>query len=92
MEVADVEQHLMSCIRSNIEESGGDAPAISRDTGIQDEIAGFDSLRAIEVLIELEAEFDCELPPEKVLSKTREDNTVANVSQNILNILIRERL
>jgi acyl carrier protein len=90
MEVSEVERRLVACIRANIEQSGGEAPTISRDTAIQDGIEGLDSLRAIEVLIELEDQLGCELPPEKVFSKMPEKNTIVIVSKKIADIVNQE--
>ncbi len=91
MEMRQLELQLINCIKSNIEQSGDEIPDISGDTVIQDGIPGFDSLRAIEVLIELETELGCELPPEKILTnKPQEQNTIQDMAKAILNIVNQE--
>lgn len=71
-----IELTIIKCIQSNIEESGDDVPEITKSTSVlSGGIPGFDSLRAIEVLIDLEVEFDCELPPEDVFKNGTENIT-----------------
>lgn len=69
MSIEQLELEIIKCIKSNIEESGDEAPKIDRNTEILSGIPDFDSLRAIEVLIDLEDIFECELPPEKVFTR-----------------------
>lgn len=66
--VEQIELEIIDCIKKNIEESGDAVPEITRGTGVLTGIPGFDSLRAIEVLIDLEEVFECELPPEDVFN------------------------
>lgn len=92
MEMKQLELKLIDCIRANIEESGDDIPNILGNTVLQDGIPGFDSLRAIEVLIELESELGCELPPEKVfVKKPPEKDTIQDVAKAIMNIVDQEK-
>lgn len=91
MEMIQLELQLINCIKNNIEQSGEEVPDISGDTVLQDGIPGFDSLRAIEVLIELETELDCELPPEKVFTKkSNEQDTIEDMAKAIMNIINQE--
>jgi len=69
MNIKQIELEIINCIKSNIEESGEDIPSITGSTQVFTGISGFDSLRAIEVLVDLEEVFGCELPPEKVFIK-----------------------
>ena len=66
MELNQIEHKVINCIRTNLMNSGDEVPEINRDTGLLNGIPGFDSLRAIEVLVGLEDVFKYELPPEKV--------------------------
>lgn len=92
MEMKQLELKLIDCIKTNIEQSGDEVPEITLDTAIQDDIPGFDSLRAIEVLIELESELDCELPPEKVfLKKPPERDTIEDMAKAIFKIVVQEK-
>jgi acyl carrier protein len=88
MDIKTIELEIINCIKGNIEDSGDEVPEINRGTGVFTGIAGFDSLRAIEVLISLEEVFDCELPPEKVFVKkppgTDDIGDVAKAVQNIV--------
>ena len=91
MEMKQLELQLINCIKSNIEQSGDDIPDISGATVIQDGIPGFDSLRAIEVLIELEEELGCELPPEKIFTNNpQEQDTIQDMVKAIMNIVNQE--
>lgn len=90
MEMQQIELELIQCIRSNIEDSGDDVPDIESETVLLDDLEnfGFDSLRAIEVLIDLEDVFKCELPPEKVfLKKAPEKDTINDIAKAIKDIV-----
>jgi acyl carrier protein len=65
----EIELELIKCIQENIEECEDEIPELNENTSIFDGIAGFDSLRALEVLISLEDAVGCDLPPEKVFTK-----------------------
>jgi acyl carrier protein len=69
MNMIQIEMELIKCIKDNIEECGDDIPDLDESTSIFEGIAGFDSLRAIEVLVTLEDAVGCELPLEKVFTK-----------------------
>ena len=69
MEINEIEDLVIDCIRQNIEDSDEDMPDITRTTGVFTGIAGFDSLRAIEVLVSLEDKFDKELSSDDVFVK-----------------------
>jgi acyl carrier protein len=69
MEIKEIEQLVIACIRQNIEDSDEEVPDITPTTGVFTGIAGFDSLRAIEVLVSLEDMFSRELSPENVFVK-----------------------
>jgi len=88
MGIEQIELEIINCIKVNIEDSGEEIPDINKKTGVFTGIAGFDSLRAIEVLISLEEVFGCELPPEKVFTKkppgTDDIGDVAKAVQNIV--------
>lgn len=69
MEVKEIEQLVIDCIRQNIEDSEEEIPEITPTTGVFTGIAGFDSLRAIEVLVSLEDKLGKELSPDDVFVK-----------------------
>lgn len=69
MDMIQIEMELIKCIQENIEECGDDVPELNEGTSLFSGIAGFDSLRAIEVLISLEDAVGCDLPPESVFTK-----------------------
>ena len=65
-----IEMELIKCLQENIEECGDDVPEINENTSLFSGIADFDSLRALEVLVSLGDVVGCELPPEKVFTKS----------------------
>jgi len=90
MEMQQIELELIHYIKSNIEDSGDVVPVIESKTVLLDDLQdfGFDSLRAIEVLIDLEDVFKCELPPEKVfLKKPPEKDTINDIVKAIKNLV-----
>jgi len=88
MDLEKIESKLISCIRNNIEESGEEVTDITCETVLLDGIQGFDSLRAIEVLIDLEEVFGCELSPEAVfLKKPPEKDTIEDIANAIKDIV-----
>ena len=92
MDMRQLELKLIDCIKMNIEQSGDEIPDISIDTVMQDGIPGFDSLRAIEVLIDLESELECELPPEKIfVKKPPEKDSIQDVAKAVMNIIVQEK-
>ncbi len=74
MKLKELENKIIECIKQNIELSGDtiDAPITTKTSPLND-IKGFDSLRAIEVALELETVFECDLPPEKLFANTNSD-------------------
>lgn len=65
----EIEFELIKCLRENIEECEEEVPELDGGTSVFSGIAGFDSLRALEVLVSLEDAVGCELPPEKIFTK-----------------------
>jgi len=65
----EIQLELIRCLQENIEECEDEVPELKEDTPVFKGIAGFDSLRALEVLISLEDSVGCDLPPEKVFIK-----------------------
>ena len=66
MELSELENIVIQCLQENLELSGETVPPISRNTKPACDLSGFDSLRTIEVLINLEDKLNCDLPPEKI--------------------------
>ena len=80
MAILDIEQIVIDCIRENLELSGDVVPTITRNTHPANDLSGFDSLRTLEVLIAIEEKLECELPPDKVFSDMRfEDTTIGSL-------------
>lgn len=69
MQKGEIEQQLLQCIKENLEESKNEIPTLEANTEIFTAIDGFDSLRAIEILIKMESVLGCELPFERVFNK-----------------------
>jgi acyl carrier protein len=65
----EIELELIKCLQENIEECEDEIPELNESTGIFSGIAGFDSLRILEVLLSLEDVVGCELPYEKVFNQ-----------------------
>ncbi len=88
MNIEQIEQNIIIYIKTNLENSQDPIPTITRDTSPLDDISGFDSLRAIEVLIDLEEVFQCELPPEKIFaSPQHQSNTVREIAKAIFSLM-----
>lgn len=90
MEMKQIELELINCIKSNIEDSSDKVPEIISETVLLDDLEGFgfDSLRAIEVLIDLEDVFKCELPHEKIFLKNPpEKDTIEDIAKAIKNVV-----
>ncbi len=84
MELSQFEQEVITQLSLNLEDSQDEVPVMTGRTGIFTGIAGFDSLRAIEVLVALEAVFNRELPPEKIfVKKPTSETTVRDVAEAI---------
>lgn len=80
MNLQELEDFVIQCLKENLELSGEPVPEITKSTKPATDLSGFDSLRAIEVLIALEEKIGCDLPPEKVFSNQKfEDITVSSL-------------
>ena len=88
MELNQIEYEVINCVRTNLKNSGDEVPEIDRDTELFNGISGFDSLRAIEVLVGLEDVFQRELPPENVFIKDLPGtDTIGDVAKAIKKIV-----
>ncbi|NQY88653.1 MAG: acyl carrier protein [Colwellia sp.] len=87
----EIEFELIKCLRENIEECEEEVPELDGSTSVFNGIAGFDSLRALEVLVSLEDAIGCELPPEKVFTKEPTGtDTIADLACAIKKIVNNE--
>lgn len=68
METAELEKKIIDCIIRNIGMSGEQIPAITGATVPLRDIDGFDSLRIIEVIVDLEVALDIGLQPKELFS------------------------
>lgn len=64
METTEIEKKIIDCITQNIGMSGDKIPAITGETVPLLDIDSFDSLRIIEVIVDLGVVLDLELQPE----------------------------
>jgi acyl carrier protein len=88
MNLQQLELDIIQCLSDNIKSSGESVPVITRNTAPQSDIEGFDSLRTLEVLIELEEKLGCELPPEKVFPNPyHSEQTVEDLAKAIFKIV-----
>ena len=71
MSPKEIEEKIIECLKVNIADSNEPVPSLTRKTSPLSDISGFDSLRVIEVIIELEDFLQCELPPEKVFASSQ---------------------
>lgn len=84
MGISELEQVVIDCLIENLELSGEPVPPITKATRPACDISGFDSLRAIEVLVTLEEKVGRDLPPDKIFSgKKFDDVTVSTIAQSI---------
>ena len=78
METAEIEKKIIDCIIRNIGMSGENIPAITGGTVPLRDIDGFDSLRIIEVIVDLEVALDTKLQPKEFFSES--DPQVLDIS------------
>lgn len=84
MEIKELEDLVIDCIKQNIEDSEEEIPEITSTTGVFTGIAGFDSLRAIEVLVTLEDKLGKELSPDNIfVSKPAGSDRVCDIAKAI---------
>jgi acyl carrier protein len=69
MEIIDIEKAIISCIKKNLDSSEEDVPEITSRTEVFNAIPNFDSLRALEVLVDLEEIVHKDLTIESVFVK-----------------------
>ncbi len=68
MNISEIESAVITCMEKNVEMAGGKAAKITGATIPMSDLDDFDSLRAIEVLVDLEAVIGKSLSPEKIFS------------------------
>lgn len=90
MELIQFEQELITQISLNLTDSQDEVPVITGSTGVFSGISGFDSLRAIEVLVTLETVYEHELPPEKVFVKNPANATTVNDMAKAIKKIVEE--
>lgn len=84
MSLQEIEKIVIQCLKENLEISGDPVPTITRNTKPANDLSGFDSMRALEVLINIEEKMGCELPPDKVFTSIKyEDLTVSILAEAI---------
>lgn len=84
MSEINIEEIVIRCIRENLEYSDEPVPAITGDTKPSCDLAGFDSLRTIEVLMNIEEKLGHEIHAEKLLfNNNYEEITVSMLARAI---------
>ena len=84
MEISEIEAIVINCILTNLRNSNESAPSVTPSTAPLSDIAGFDSLRVLEVLIDIEEVLGCDLPPEKVFAGPNPtDTNIASIAEAI---------
>ena len=84
MSFEELQKVVIECLKENLKLSGEPVPPITKDTNPACDLAGFDSLRTIEILVTLEEKIGCELPPDKVFAKVRFDEaTISTITEAI---------
>jgi len=92
MEIHDIEQEIINSFKENIKTSGerdGQNPEgqdINLETAPLRDICGFDSMRMLEMVVELEATFDCEIPLKKLLGEDPKVLDIKKISSVIKEI------
>lgn len=90
MELEQIEQDVIMQISLNLTDSQDEVPVITGSTSVFNDISGFDSLRAIEVLVALETVYGRELPDEKVFAKTPANVTTVNDMAKAIKKIVEE--
>jgi|GEM_PF-2647959 len=84
MPESEIEKIVIACIQENLELSGETVPALNGSTKPATDLSGFDSLRTLEVLVNIEEKLSCELPPDKVFTGMKfEDITISDLADAI---------
>lgn len=91
MKLEAIEDIVIGCLIENLELSGEPLSPITLDTKPALDLSGFDSLRALEVIVMLEDKFECDLPPEKIFENTKfEEISVKGIARAI-NMLMKAK-
>ncbi len=84
MSLRDIAKVVIQCLKENLEFSGEPVLNITRNTKPANDLSGFDSMRTLEVLVNIEEKLGCELPPDKVISGNKHDDlTVSMLAEAI---------
>lgn len=87
MSTQEIEEIIIHCLKENMELSGEPVPEITGSTKPACDLKGFDSLRTLEVLINIEEKLGYELNPDQVFSGANfEDVTVTSIALAIKKI------
>lgn len=88
METSEIEKKIIDCIIRNIGMSGERIPAITEATVPFRDIDGFDSLRIIEVIVDLEVALDIGLQPKELFSGSDPQSLdISGISRIIKNLM-----
>jgi len=86
MEIHDIEQKIIDSFKDNIkmskeeDDQGPEEHDINSETAPFRDICGFDSMRMLEMIVELEAAFGCEIPEEKFLKEDPQELSIRKMS------------
>ncbi len=86
MGAQEIEEVVIRCLQENIEFSGETVPTITGNTKPASDISGFDSLRALEVLISIEEKLGWELNPGQVFA----GNSLENITVTSIALAIKK--
>lgn len=84
MSESEIEEIVIACLRENLELSGEAIPPINSKTNPATDLNGFDSLRTLEVLISIEEQVGCELPPDKIFPGMKFEDITVNAMVNAI--------
>ncbi|MGH1432556.1 MAG: hypothetical protein ACRBB4_15745 [Neptuniibacter sp.] len=90
MDLKQLESEIISQISLNLEDSKEKVPVITGSTGVFKGISGFDSLRAMELLVTLESVYDQEFLPEKVFVRRPPSATTVSDMAKAMQKIIEE--
>ena len=90
--MTEIEKKIIDCIIQNIGMSGEKIPDITGETVLLRDIDGFDSLRTLEVLTELGADLDLEIPLEIAFSNSDHQSLdISGMARNIKKLMENKR-
>lgn len=83
MDIEEIENIVIECLKENLEYSGEEIPTINKNTKPVSDINGFDSLRTVEMLVAAGEKLGLELSPKAFSGIKFEDADISTIATAI---------